>query len=504
MANIAVLDIGKTNKKVFIYDQEFRLLDQSFASFPADETGPVHLERIEEHCDWFLGRLRKLSQLFDIQVISVTTHGATWVGVGEGASLALPVIAYSTEPGDDFRRVFSEKYGDASELYRQLSTPNFGALVCLGRGIAFARDHFPEKFRDIRSILCFPQYFGFLLTGRTVAECTYVGCHTYLWNFATRKWSFMVDLMGIRDLLPTRVGRPADVLGTISGEIASVTGLARQTLVTYGIHDSNASLLPFLLRENSPFVLVSTGTWCVAMVPTKDTFLTDEERGRNAFLNCDAFGNPVKTTLFMGGAEHDTWWGAIQQATGATDYPPCDMQLTASILEEADTFIFPGVMPGSGPFPKSVSRLWAKGKEVTLQNILNRREFPSELANPARLYVVLNIGLAIQTSEQLRGVGVTDGMPIFVEGGFRLNETYCLLLASLFPGSRVMRTNLTEATALGAALIGASALKHCDLRSLRDSFQIDSVPVEHRPLPQALRYRDAYLGQIMKEANHKP
>jgi L-fuculokinase len=496
MAYIAVLDVGKTNKKVLIYDHELHLREQVFASFPADESGPVHFERIAEQQTWFLEQLRSLTRRFDIRVISPTTHGATFVGVSEDGAPALPVIAYTTDPGDSFRRDFAERYGNSHDLYRQLSTPNLGALVCLGRGIAFARKHFPEPFRRVRSLLGLPQYFGLLLTGKAAAECTYTGCHTYLWDFKNRDWSFMVDRMGIRHLLPERVGRPGDVLGTVSSEIARRTGLGPDTIVTHGIHDSNASLLPFLIQEDAPFVLNSTGTWCVTMVPTDHTELTNEERAQNAFLNCDAFGNPVKTAIFMGGGEHDAWWEAIQKSAGASCFPAFDPNLCASVLADADAFIFPGIMPGSGPFPESQSRFHSKQHRVLLEEIPGGSPNPPVIKDAAKAYVVLNAALAIQTYEQLKGVGVRDGMPVYIEGGFRRNEVYCALLASLLPGSRILRTNFTEATALGAAMLGLAAMTGRELKTLRADFTIDAIPVECQPDPSIWQYRAAYLDRI--------
>jgi hypothetical protein len=228
------------------------------------------------------------------------------------------------------------------------------------------------------------------------------------------------------------------------------------------------------------------------MVPTESTSLTDEERARNAFLNCDSFGNPVKTTIFMGGGEHDAWWEAIRKASGASAYPGFDPALTARILADADTFVFPGVMPGTGAFPESRSRFRRKGRVETLEGTSP----PSGLSDAPTAYAALNAALAVQTHEQLKGVGVTDGMSIYVEGGFRRNDAYCTLLASLFPKSKVLRTNLTEATALGAALLGLAVLKKRDLKSLRGDFRIDSVPVEGKPLPGIAAYRDAYLKLV--------
>jgi len=54
----------------------------------------------------------------------------------------------------------------------------------IARGIYFRRETFPAAFEKVRWMLNFPRYFGFLLTGEAGCECTYTGCHTYLWHFA--------------------------------------------------------------------------------------------------------------------------------------------------------------------------------------------------------------------------------------------------------------------------------------------------------------------------------
>jgi len=44
-----------------------------------------------------------------------------------------------------------------------------------------------------------------------------------------------------------------------------------------GIHDSSASLAPYILASREPFVIVSTGTWCVSMNPFNEEPLSDFE-----------------------------------------------------------------------------------------------------------------------------------------------------------------------------------------------------------------------------------
>lgn len=496
MSCIAVLDVGKTNKKVLVFDQSLTVVDEAYQSIPADESGPVHVEQVAATAEWFLDALRDVATRNEIGAVSVTTHGATCVCVGDDGAPAIPVVAYTTEPGEAFQSRFFERCGDPADLHRRFATPNLGALVNLGKGIAFAQEHFAADFATVRSILSLPQYFSFLLTGEAGAECTYIGCHTYLMDFATMAWSPVVDALGIRELLPASIARPGDVLGTLTPAVAERTGLSPEAVVTYGIHDSNASLLPYLIRHDEPFVLNSTGTWCVAMCPAPTAEMSDDDVARGVFCNCDALGSPVRTAIFMGGNEWETWGKVIGQVTGTDGVPAYRAALYQEVLDAADAFIFPGVVPGTGVFPASASRLYERGQCYSLADIEAGTARPECFADPARAYAVLNCGLAVQTGEQLGGVGLEDGMPIYVEGGFRKNLDYHALLAAFFPSSSIVLTDMKEATAFGSALLGLAALRGCGLKALRDDFAIVGEPAQVAPLERAERYRDAYAELV--------
>src|SRR4029453_18778105 len=114
---------------------------------------------------------------------------------------------------------------------------------------------FPEDFARTATILMYPQYWAFRLSGVRANEVTSLGCHTDLWDYHGGDYSALVDRMGWRNLMAP-VRPPADVLGPILPKIAAATGLDPATPVHCGIHDSNASLLPHLVRRRQPFSVV--------------------------------------------------------------------------------------------------------------------------------------------------------------------------------------------------------------------------------------------------------
>ncbi len=496
MAHIAVLDVGKTNKKMIVFSEDLEPLHTEYKVFEADESGAVHYEPVEETEQWFFEQLGTLARSYDIKVISITTHGATQVFLDEKGVPALPTPAYTTPVPDGFDERFYQRAGSERALHKSYATHNLG-MANLARMIAFVQERFPEAFQRVRTILNYPQYFGFKLTGNMGADCTFTGCHSYLHDFDRMDWSPVADALGIRDLLPDSIHKPGDILGTVHPEVAKTTGLSSDTLVTYGIHDSNASLLPFLIQNEDRFALNSTGTWCVAMCPAQDHALSEQDIDHGVFYNCDAFGRPVKTSNFMGGQERSTWWNLIQKLNKVDPVPAFDPALCEDILGQASAFILPGVLPGTGPFPNSPSRVADCGRAWLLQEIATgAAEGPQWLRQPGYAMAVLSLGLAVQSCEQLNRAGVEDGMTIYIEGGFRHNETYCQMLGALYPQSEVVLTDLQEATAFGAALLGKAALEEKPLRDTADCFSIQGHGIQKRAWPKARTYRQAYLQSV--------
>ncbi len=475
--HVVVLDIGKTNKKLLVFDENLKVAASIVENIPADESGPVHLERVEQLNEWFLDGLKKLAADFEVGAVSITTHGATFACVGADGGLALPVIAYTTNPGEDFDDEFFGKYGDSRELHRKLSTPLFsGCIANVARGIEFARKQFPEKFAGVKWILNYPQYFGFFLSGAVGADSTYSGCHSYLWDFDTKSWSFMADKMGIKSLLPPEILPSETPLGTISPAVAERTGLAPDTIVGRGIHDSNASILPYILKSEGRFVLNSTGTWCVAMCPCDSVSLSDSDLDMGIFHNVDAFTNPIKTALFMGGEELRVHMETMTKRANLQGHPDFDPALYREIINEKKLFVTPGVLKGTGPYPKSDPGIIEDGKWYPLADIDSGASLPPCYSDPAKAYAAVNISLAVQTAKMLRGVGLEDGMTVFTEGGFRNNPGYLALLDALLPNNSTFLSDIPEATAFGGALLGKAAIDNRPLKELGADFEIQTDP----------------------------
>jgi len=494
---VAVIDIGKTNKKIHIYNRELTLIDSCSTSFEPMIQDRISFETTDELIEWLLDNLSRLGSRHNIRVIATSAHGATFACIDEAGELTVPVVDYTYEPGEEFHEDFYRVAGDKHDLQRSTATLELKALVNPGKGIYFLKKTYPEEFARTHRILMYAQYFAYKLSGAATADVTYLGCHTYLFDHQKVGYSVVADRLGIRDLLPQTIMGPGEVAGLILPEVAARTGLSPLTRILVGIHDSNASLLPYLIKKHDEdFIVNSTGTWCVAMHPEEVVRFSDDEIGKAVFYNMSAFREPVKTTLLVGGLEFETYTEFLKAGFGIAAYPEFDLDLYRTVIGEAAEFIFPSVVPGTGQYPDSLARIVDHGEVFTLDEVKSGARTPPFFREPARAFAVLNLSLALQTVTALKRVGLRNGVTVYTEGGFRGNRDYNAILAALCPFASFYLSGVPEATSFGAALLGWAAVEDQSVRTLTNRFDLEQEAVEIVQLPGLDDYAKAFYAQL--------
>jgi len=419
---IAVIDIGKTNAKLVLID-----------GYSGEQVGvrstPNTVQRngIYPHADverlwqFIIASLRELNQEKRIEGISITTHGAT-AALMAGTELAMPVLDYEF----DGPEAANEAYERVRPAFAETLSPKLPVGLNLGAQIFWQSRAYPEDFAKVTAILTYPQYWAWRLTGVMASETTSLGCHTDLWSPDRSDFSSMVGKLGWTGLFP-EVLRAATVLGAILPEVAKATGLAANVTVANGIHDSNASLVPHLGTHETPFSIVSSGTWTIAMTVGGDTSRLDPTR--DSLANVDANGRPVPTARFMGGREFDM---LVPDAI-----EPSSADIAKVITQNIQ--LMPGHVPGVGPFPKSVGR-WTQGPEGLT-------------AGERTAAVSLYLALVTRACLDLAGLGKS----VIIEGPLARNKLFGEALAQLC-GVPVSASGDATGTSLGAAmLLGARA-----------------------------------------------
>src|SRR6185436_17742410 len=102
-----------------------------------------------------------------------------------------------------------------------------------------------------------------------------------------------------------------------------------------GLHDSSAALIPYLATFREPFILLSTGTWCISLNPFNHSQLSDYELDQDCLCYLSYEGKPVKASRLFAGYEHE------QQVKRLADHfnkpldhystVKCDLQILAAL-----------------------------------------------------------------------------------------------------------------------------------------------------------------------------
>ena len=241
-----VFDIGKTNKKAFVFDENYQEVWKEYSRFEElqDEAGfPCDdLMAIETWIKDTLIEVLKNSD-FNIKNINFSTYGASLVHLDRSGKALTPLYNYLKPYPGDLLKAFYEKYGQDSKIAKETASPQMGMLNS-GMQLYWLKYTKPDIFKKIKWSLHFPQYLSYLLTGIPLSEFTSIGCHTGLWDYSKSDYHDWVYGEDIDKLLPPIVSTATSINKNISG---------KNIKVGVGIHDSSAALLPYVRADKKPF-----------------------------------------------------------------------------------------------------------------------------------------------------------------------------------------------------------------------------------------------------------
>jgi sugar (pentulose or hexulose) kinase len=453
--NVAVIDVGKTNGKVALFDVvEGRESHVHSTANTVLKDGPYPHYDIEGLWTFFLTGLKEIGAKERIDAIAITAHGASITLVDAEGNLALPVLDYEFDGPDSLKA----EYDAVRPPFSETGSPRLVCGLNVGAQLFWQAKTFPEEFARVTSIIPYPQYWAMRLTGVRASEATSIGAHTDLWNPYTSDFTSLVDKMGWRELVPP-IGSAFDILGMLKPDIADTTGLPADTPVFSGIHDSNASLLTHLKADDPPFSVVSTGTWVICFSVGGKQVALDE--ARDTLMNVNAFGDPVPSARFMGGRVFAMLGADPKAEITAADR---DAVLDGRVM------LLPAVPDDSGPF---VGR---KG---------GWKGDPKSLTPGGYLYAV-SLYLGMMTSVSLELIGA-DG-PVIVEGPLAGNHIFLDTLHAVTGRPVMTGGSGVTGTAAGTALLvlgrDARIASHSTIASLAPDSRIAAYAAEWRQISE--------------------
>jgi sugar (pentulose or hexulose) kinase len=450
---IAILDIGKTNKKLFVMDENYHIIleqTEQFADILDDDGEPC--EDIERLSNWIESSLKTVinEPKFDVKAVNFSTYGASFVLLKTtpiGASgrvvgeVVAPLYNYLKAFPDDLKTSFYAQYGGEIVVSSQTASPVLGNLNS-GMQLYFLKERKPHIYAKINAALHLPQYASFLVTKRLFSDITSIGCHTNLWHFEKNEYHEWVEKEGISKILPPIFPSDAAIPALCEG---------KELVVGVGLHDSSAALIPYLMCFQEPFILISTGTWCISMNPFNAVPLTPEELAQDSLCYLSYQGKPVKAARIFAGNEHEIETKRIAEHFNcATDFyknVEFHPEIVAILRSPSELKI--------KNFKLNRDELNAINSELNdvlkVSNFGKRalNDFENEIIAYHQLMLDLVKLQAVSTNLIIQNTPVRR---LFIDGGFSKNQLYMNLLAESFPDLEVFAASVAQATAVGAAL----------------------------------------------------
>jgi sugar (pentulose or hexulose) kinase len=418
---IAIFDVGKTNKKLFLFDENYQIVFERTARFieTADEDGfPCeNLESLRLSVFDSLNEIFRLRE-FQLRAINFSAYGASFVLVDEGGKPVCPLYNYLKPYPEELLKEFYERYGGQEQFDIQTASPSLGSLNS-GLQLYRLKQEKPGLFNRTKYALHLPQYLSSLLTGKYYSDLTSIGCHTAMWDFEKNRYHEWIQHEGIALKLA-----PIEPATNIHKALSPGSNYN----VGIGLHDSSAALIPYLVNFKESFVLISTGTWCISLNPFDHSPLTTDELKKDCLQFLDYHGHPVKASRLFSGYEHE------QQVKRIAEHFNCDAIIFRTLI-----------------FERAIDK-FLKSKHEQDKNFAERDLSVFHSAKEAYHQLVSDL-VRLQMASTFLVIKNTPVKRIFVDGGFSKNSVFMHLLATSFPDMEVFAASMAQASAVGAALV---------------------------------------------------
>lgn len=442
-----VIDIGKSNAKLLLLDAAGHVVEshgranasvQSTLGYPALDV--IGLQQ------WMQETLQGSANAKRCGHVIASTHGASLVALGEDG-LAWEPLDYEFDVRMDGTAA-AQAFKNASGSFQETLSPDLPAGLNAARQLYWLQNMQPEAWRKTRTLLPYPQYWAWLLSGVAASEVSSLGCHTHVWNPNTDSYSSLAVHQGWASLFaPLR--KAWEVLGTVGAERAAAWGLPAACQVHVGVHDSNACLARYIAAPGAAsaatdaaqaLTIVSSGTWTVLMAPGASAAAL--HAGQDMLANVDVTGRLTPTARFMGGREFE----ALLDGARADAASLADVQA----LIDTGCYAIPAFATQGGPFAGHVGHVQYQGQRSAI-TALGAVLSEAQRAALAALYCAQMTTWLLQHLWQDTGANTTATHRVIVEGPLSHNPHYLSALQALMPAAQVAASvDAVEGTAKGA------------------------------------------------------
>ena len=227
-----------------------------------------------------------------IQSIGIDTWGCDFVYVGkDGAILRNPMAYRDPHTFGMMEKYFDEKV-NKEKVYEKtgIQFMNFNSLF----QIYAMRKAGNVALENADKVLFIPDALSYMLTGKAICEYTVASTSQILNPMTKDLDEELVESLGLKRSQFGEITSPATIIGTLTKEVQKMTGLTAIPVIAVAGHDT-ASAVAAVPAKNEEFAYLSSGTWSLMGIETKEAIIND----RSFDLNFTNEGGIDGTTRFL-------------------------------------------------------------------------------------------------------------------------------------------------------------------------------------------------------------
>ncbi len=227
-----------------------------------------------------------------IESIGIDTWGCDFVYVDKNGDILRNPMAYR----DPHTFGMMEKYFDEKiskeKVYEKtgIQFMNFNSLFQMYA----MRKANNVALENADKILFIPDALSYMLTGRAICEYTVASTSQILNPVTGDLDNELVESLGLKRSQFGEMTVPATIIGTLTEEVQKMTGLNAVPVIAVAGHDT-ASAVAAVPAKNEKFAYLSSGTWSLMGIETKNAIINE----RSYDLNFTNEGGIEGTTRFL-------------------------------------------------------------------------------------------------------------------------------------------------------------------------------------------------------------
>ena len=290
------VDLGATSGRTIIGSlKDDKILLEEVTRFPnnlIEQGGHFYWDIYALYFEVIRGLKEVARRGLEITSIGIDTWGVDFVFIGEDGAILRNPRAYRDPITFDAMDDYLNHVISRREVYdvTGIQLMNFNSIFQL---YAMRREQ-NSALEHAQKILFVPDALSWMLTGNEVCEYTIASTSELLDPRTKQLDERLLHSLGLSRGKFGKMVNPGTMIGTLTDEVQQMTGLGAIPVYAVGGHDT-ASAVAAVPAKDEKFAYLSSGTWSLMGIETKDAIINELSYERN-FTN---EGGIEGTTRFL-------------------------------------------------------------------------------------------------------------------------------------------------------------------------------------------------------------